>query len=562
MKRGKDRGPDASGNTEGYQLYNPLFCALYLPIALTSILSGLYNTAMIKDISMRLSVQTASDNKAVKQQAAKEAGLHMQDVTGMRILRKSIDARRNPPMVDMQVRLFTGDSEEELYETTKFGFVGDNKPVIVVGAGPAGLFAALRLIEKGLKPIILERGVNVHDRKKDIASLSSRNELKGESNFCFGEGGAGAYSDGKLYTRGNKRKEVSKILALLCQHGASWDILYEAHPHLGSENLPKIVEQIRNTILASGGELHFSTKVVSLIKEEGKVTGVRTEGGQNYEGPVILATGHNARDVYEYLESEKIAIEAKALAIGVRLEHPQLLIDKIQYKNEEGRGEYLPAAEYVFSAHIDGRGVYSFNMCPGGFVIPSMHQGGTLVVNGMSSSTRNGKFANSAMVVELQPQDLPADQFGGNLGVMRFQQALEERLFKAGGGNFAAPAQRMADFVNHRLSKTLPDSSYGPGLVPADLHRLLPSFIADRLAKAFDLFGKKAHIFLTNQASVIAGATRTSSPVRILRDKETNMHVELEGLFPCGEGSGYAGGIIGSALDALACADSVSTYLG
>ncbi len=517
---------------------------------------------MTKDISIRLSDKAASDNKAVQQQAAKEAGLPLRDITGMRILRKSIDARRNPPMVEMQVRLFTGDSEEELFETTSFGYVGDKKQVIVVGAGPAGLFAALRLIEQGYKPVVIERGVNVRERKKDIASLAARNVLNTESNYCFGEGGAGAYSDGKLYTKASKHGDVGKILALLCQHGASTDILYEAHPHIGTELLPQIVEQIRNTILASGGKVHFSTKVVGLIRSEGKVTGVTTVRGETYEGPVILATGHNARDVYEYLEGEKIAIEAKALAIGLRVEHPQTLIDQIQYKSEKGRGEYLPPAEYVFSARVEGRSVYSFNMCPGGYIVPAMHSSGTLVVDGMSNSKRNGKFANSAMVVELQPQDLPQEKFGGNLGVMNFQQALEERLYKAGGESHGAPAQRMADFVNHRLSKTLPETSYGPGLVSADLHRLLPSFIADRLATAFSIFGKKAHIFLTNQAVLIAGATRTSSPVRILRDKDTNMHVELAGLFPCGEGSGYAGGIIGSAVDGQVCADSVCTYLG
>ncbi len=517
---------------------------------------------MTKDISLRLSPQTAIDTKAVQKIASKEAKLPLGEVTGMHILRRSVDARRNPLVIDMSVRLFTGDSEEKLFETTHFPFVGDKKQVIVVGAGPAGLFASLRLIEKGLKPILLERGVDVHQRKKDIAALSTQKIVNAESNYSFGEGGAGAFSDGKLYTRATKRGNVLNILSLLCQHGASADILYEAHPHLGTDKLPQIIEQIRNTILASGGEVHFSTKVVSFLKEELKVRGVVTEKGESFEGPVILATGHSARDVYEYLEKEKIAIEAKALAIGVRLEHPQHLIDKIQYKNDKGRGEFLPAAEYAFVHQVDGRGVYSFCMCPGGFVIPAMTSDGQLVVNGMSSSSRKGQFANSGMVVELHPEDLPQETFGGYLGVMHFQQALEERCFKAGGGNLAAPAQRMADFVNHRLSKDLPPTSYGPGLTNADLHKVLPSFIAERLATAFTAFGRKAHTFLTNEAVLIAGETRTSSPVRILRDKETNMHIELAGLFPCGEGAGYAGGIVSAALDGVNCADSVFVYLG
>jgi len=517
---------------------------------------------MTKDISLRLSPETAIDTKAVQKIAAKQAKLPFEKVTGMRILRRSVDARRNPPVMDMSVRLFTDDAEEELFNTTQFPFVGDKKQVIVVGAGPAGLFASLRLIEKGLKPILLERGVDVHQRKKDLAALSTQRKVNPESNYSFGEGGAGAFSDGKLYTRATKRGDVGHILSLLCQHGASPDILYDAHPHIGTDKLPQIIEQIRNTILASGAQVHFSTKVVGFLKEEGKVKGVVTENGDTFEGPVILATGHSARDVYEFLEKEKIAIEAKALAIGVRLEHPQHLIDKIQYKNDKGRGEFLPAAEYSFVHQVDGRGVYSFCMCPGGFVIPAMTAEGQLVVNGMSSSSRKGQFANSGMVVELHPQDLPQEQFGGNLGVMHFQQALEERCFKAGGGNLAAPAQRMADFVNHRLSKDLPATSYGPGLTNADLHKVLPSFISERLATAFTAFGRKAHTFLTNDAILIAGESRTSSPVRILRDKDTNMHIELAGLFPCGEGAGYAGGIVSAALDGVNCADSVFGYLG
>ncbi len=517
---------------------------------------------MTKDVSLRLSPEAAATSKVVQKMAAKQARLPLEEVTGMRILRRSVDARRFPPVMDMSVRLFTGDTKEELFETTQFPFVGDKKQVIVVGAGPAGLFASLRLIEKGLKPILLERGVNVHQRKKDIAALSTQRIVNAESNYSFGEGGAGAFSDGKLYTRATKRGDVGAILSLLCQHGASADILYEAHPHLGTDKLPQIIEQIRNTILASGGEVHFSTKVVSFLKDEGTLRGVVTEKDETFEGPVILATGHSARDVYEYLSQEHIAIEAKSLAIGGRLEHPQHLIDTIQYKNDKGRGAFLPAAEYSFVTQVDGRGVYSFCMCPGGFVIPAMTAEGLLVVNGMSSSSRKGPFANSGMVVELHPQDLPQEQFGGNLGMMRFQQALEERCFKAGGGTLAAPAQRMTDFVNHRISKNLPATSYGPGLTNADLHKVLPSFISERLATALSAFGRKAHSFLTNDAVLIAGETRTSSPVRILRDKETNMHIELAGLFPCGEGAGYAGGIVSAALDGVNCADSVVRFLG
>lgn len=531
-------------------------------LALTSGAAAQYNDAMIKDVSLRLSPEAASNSMATKEAAAKQANVPLKDITGMRTIRRSVDARRNPPVIDMQVRLFCNEEESNVFEKTEYPQVKDKKQVIVVGAGPAGLFASLQLIEKGLKPILLERGGDVHARKKDIASLIRTGEVNEESNYSFGEGGAGAFSDGTLYTRATKRGDVGKVLSQFCQHGASTEILYDAHPHIGTDRLPQVIEQIRKTILSCGGEVHFSTKVVKFLQKEGTVNGVVTQDGKEFFGPVILATGHSARDMYEYLEESGIAIEAKALAVGVRLEHPQTMIDKIQYKREESRGPYLPAAEYSFVTQVENRGVYSFCMCPGGFVIPAMTKAGQMVVNGMSTSGRDGAYANSGMVVELHPEDLPQDQFGGNLGVMRFQEALEARCFKAGGSSMKAPSQRMVDFVNHRTSKDLPSSSYIPGLANADLHHVLPSFISERLAQAFSVFGRKAHKFLTNEAVLIAAETRTSSPVRILRDKETNMHVELAGLFPCGEGAGYAGGIVSAALDGINCAKSAAEYLG
>ncbi|AEV28737.1 FAD-dependent dehydrogenase [Sphaerochaeta pleomorpha str. Grapes] len=517
---------------------------------------------MIKDVSLRLSPETAMDNDAVLKMASKQANVSVADITAMRAIRRSVDARRNPPVIDMQVRLFCNEEEDSAFEKTTYPQVQNGKSVIVVGAGPAGLFAALRLIEMGLKPIILERGKDVHQRKKDIALLNLEKVVNEESNYSFGEGGAGAFSDGKLYTRATKRGNVNKVLSQFCQHGASTDILFDAHPHIGTDKLPSVVEQIRKTIIASGGVVHFSSKVVSFLTEGDQLVGIVTDVGMEFRGPVILATGHSARDMYEYLDKSNIAIEAKALAIGVRLEHPQGLIDRIQYKNTEGRGKYLPPAEYSFVTQVKDRGVYSFCMCPGGFVIPASTAEGQLVVNGMSTSSRHGEYANSGMVVELHPEDLPQDQFGGKLGMMKFQEALERRCFKAGGSNLCAPSQRMVDFVNHRVSKDVPASSYIPGLANADLHHVLPSFISERLATAFSVFGRQAHKFLTNDAVLIAAETRTSSPVRILRDKETNMHVQMQGLFPCGEGAGYAGGIVSAALDGINCAESVARYLG
>jgi uncharacterized FAD-dependent dehydrogenase len=512
------------------------------------------------DIQLRLSPKEASDELIIRNRAAKKANLTEQAIFSQHILRRSIDARRHPVVIDLLVRLFTS-AEERLYEPTSYQQVADAKPVIVVGAGPAGLFAALKLLEVGIKPIVLERGADVHERKKDVALLSRTGQVNPESNYSFGEGGAGAFSDGKLYTRATKRGDVSAVLTQLCQHGASEDILSDAHPHIGSDKLPLVIEAIRKTIISHGGEVHFHTKVTALLRKSDQVYGVVCADGRTFNGPVILATGHSARDMYRYLSEQQIALEPKALAIGVRLEHPQVLIDQMQYKQAEGRTPYLPAAEYFFVEQVKGRGVYSFCMCPGGFVIPAATEAGQQVVNGMSSAGRNGDFANSAMVVELHPEDLP-EQFSGTLGMLEFQEALERRCYRFAGNSIKAPAQRMVDFVNHVVSKDLPATSYIPGLVSSDLHKLFPAFLSERLALAFQAFGKKAPRFLTNDAILLAAETRTSSPVRIVRDEQTRMHPQLNGLFPCGEGAGYAGGIVSAAMDGVACALAVKDYLG
>ena len=514
---------------------------------------------MTGEYQIRVLPQVAASEQALKAWLADEYGFDVRTCHGVRILKRSIDARQRTIFVNLKVRVYINEQpQDDEYQHVDYPDVSSRPQVIVVGAGPGGLFAALRLIELGLRPIVLERGKNVHDRKRDLADISRTQRVDPESNYCFGEGGAGAYSDGKLYTRSKKRGNIEKILNVFCQHGASTAILADAHPHIGTDRLPKVIEAMRNTILSCGGEVHFQTKMTRLILSSDSVVGCLA-GDKEYRGPVILATGHSARDVYRYLAEAKIEIEAKGIAVGVRLEHPSQLIDQIQYHSKQGRGRYLPAAEYAFVTQVDGRGVYSFCMCPGGFVIPAATDKEQIVVNGMSPASRGTQWSNSGMVVEVRPEDIgDADDA---LKVMRFQEELERLCWQQGNMKQTAPSQRMADFVNNRLSYDLPKSSYAPGLISSPLHFWLPPMIGRRLQEGFKTFGRQAHGFLTNEAVLIATETRTSSPVRILRDPETLQHVRVGGLFPCGEGAGYAGGIVSAGVDGERCAELCAAYL-
>ena len=521
---------------------------------------------MIKELQIRVRPEIAAQDDRLKTYLADEEGLDVRTITGVRILKRSIDARQRQIFVNLKVRTYVNEEPaDSVYQHTEYPNVEGKPQVIVVGAGPGGLFAALRLIELGLRPIVLERGKNVHDRKKDLANISRTQQVDGESNYCFGEGGAGAYSDGKLYTRSKKRGNIEKILNVFCQHGASTAILADAHPHIGTDRLPKVIESMRNTIIRCGGEVHFKTKMTQLILQGDIVVGCIAD--KEYRGPVILATGHSARDVYRYLAEAKIEIEAKGIAVGVRLEHPSQLIDQIQYHNKQGRGRWLPAAEYSMVTQVDGRGVYSFCMCPGGFVIPAATDKEQIVVNGMSPANRGTAWSNSGMVVEVRPEDLDnakmerCDNAEPALKVMAFQEELEKMCWQQGNMKQTAPAQRMVDFVNGKLSYDLPKSSYAPGLISSPLHFWLPKMISHRLQQGFKAFGKSAHGFLTNEAVMIAVETRTSSPVRIIRDKETLQHVRIQGLFPCGEGAGYAGGIVSAGVDGERCAEAAAQYI-
>lgn len=518
---------------------------------------------MIKEYQLRVTPEVAHDSYKVKDYISRSERLDSTTIKLIKILKRSIDARKRDVIVNLKVRAYINEipDNDSLITPIEYPNVADKKSVIVVGAGPAGLFAALRLIELGLRPIILERGKEVSERRKDLAKISREGIVDENSNYCFGEGGAGAFSDGKLYTRSKKRGSVEHILNIFHQFGASEDILIDAHPHIGTDKLPQVIEGIRNQIIKSGGEVHFQSHVYDIIIKNGQAIGVSCSDGKKFNGAVILATGHSARDIYYMLHDKEVKIEAKGIAVGVRLEHPQHLIDCIQYHNIKGRGEYLPAAEYNFVTQVDGRGVYSFCMCPGGFIVPAASAQGQLVVNGMSPSNRGTKWANSGMVVEVLPEDLKEYDKYGDLKVMKFQEDIEAIAFKEAGNSQQAGAQCMKDFVDCKESKSLPATSYTPGVKPSRVDKWLPQSISTRLRKGFQIFGNSAKGFLTNDAIVIGVETRTSSPVRIPRDIEKLHHINIKKLYPCGEGAGYAGGIVSAAIDGERCADALASEL-
>lgn len=521
---------------------------------------------MIESITLRVDPRTAANAELLGQELRRKTG--RRDINDWRIERRSIDARGHSVMVNLTVRMATGDDKtaDIPIGTKPLEPVPSDAPqVVIVGCGPAGLFAALRCIQLGMRPAVVERGKDVDSRRADLTRISREGIVDPDSNYCFGEGGAGAYSDGKLYTRSKKRGDNRSVLELLHLHGADRDILVDAHPHIGSDKLPGVIRNMRQTIERCGGTVMFGARMTRLLTDDGRVEGIELQDGRRLYGPVILATGHSARDVYRSLHASGVRLEPKGFAMGVRLEHPQRLIDQLQYHSPNGRGEWLPAAEYNFVTQQDGRGVYSFCMCPGGVVVPASSAPGESVVNGMSASARASRWANSGMVVEIRPGDFAeytAEDPGDPFELLRLQEDVEKRFYEAAGQTLRAPAQRMTDFVKGRRSSDLPQSSYIPGLESSRVDELLPPFVAERLRKGFVDFDKKRKGFLTREATVIGLESRTSSPVRVPRDPETLMHTGIKDLYPAGEGAGYAGGIVSAALDGIRCAESIARDKG
>lgn len=520
---------------------------------------------MKETLQLRVDPRTAATDMLLKAQVSTNLGIDANRIHDIVIRKRSIDARQRRVMVNLTTDIYIDEEApaSPLLSPVSYRDVSNAPSAIIVGAGPAGLFAALRLIERGVRPILLERGKDVDARRVDMAQIARNDVVDPDSNYCFGEGGAGAFSDGKLYTRSKKRGNIEKILQIFCQHGASSDILVDAHPHIGTDRLPGVIKSIRDTIIRCGGEVHFSSRVTDLLLVDNhgslRVEGVKTVNDEVFTGPVILATGHSARDTYRMLLSRGVAMEPKGIAIGVRLEHPQHLIDAIQYHNPNGRGKYLPAAEYSMLTRVDDRAVYSFCMCPGGFVIPSASGPEQQAVNGMSPASRGTRWANSGMVVEILPEDVT--QYAGTLKILELQEQIERDFYEESGRTQNAPAQRMTDFVDGKLSKSLPPTSYAPGVHSVRVDQLLPKEISKRLAEGFREFGRKSRGFLSTEALVLGCETRTSSPVRIVRNDDTLVSVNIEGLYPAGEGAGYAGGIVSAAVDGERAADALCQSL-
>ncbi len=510
---------------------------------------------MISEIEITCLPQEREDELLLKKLASAKIKINLNRIFALQIIKKSIDARGKQVLYRMQIRVYIDENPPQENFSKNYQNVSQQKPVLIVGAGPAGLFAALRCIELGSKPIILERGKNVKDRRRDLATLNKEGIVNPESNYCFGEGGAGTYSDGKLYTRSTKRGDINSVLQTFVAHGASADILVDARPHIGTNKLPQIITAIRETIQNAGGEIHFNTKVTELLLAFDKITGVKTASGGTFKSDaVILATGHSAKDVYHLLHRQNILVEAKPFALGVRIEHPQEIIDRSQYHCEV-RDEFLPPSYYSLVEQVDGRGVFSFCMCPGGIIAPCATEPGEIVVNGWSPSKRNNPFANSGTVVQINLEDVPGDE-NDPFRLLNFQQQIEQIAFAAGGGNQVAPAQRMIDFAEGKLSVDLPVNSYVPGTKSVDLKSVLPNKVFYRLKEALPRFGKKMKGYYTNEAILVGVESRTSSPVKIPRDKITCQHPQISGLFPCGEGAGYAGGIISAAIDGINCIEA------